>query len=207
MPSADRLPAKLERAASEKDPALRGVRIAAVVAAALGEIGLEPTLVGGAAVAFYTEGRHTTEDVDLVTPSGPKVDEVMASLGFRKRGKDYIGGDGEIYVEFPSSSLGPTERADIIEVDGVSLRIVSIEDLIVDRLCAFKFWRSGLDGLNALILLELGRADRRRLESRAGEEEVLDALDHLEDVLEVAIRTDLSPEAASDLLNRFLDRR
>jgi predicted nucleotidyltransferase len=207
MSSADPLRKRMARAAAEKDPALRGVRIAAVVARALGEAGIEPTLVGGAAVAFYTEGRHTTRDVDLVAPSGPTVDEAMRRLGLRRRGKDYLSEDRTVYVELPSAALGPTERTDVIEIDGVALRIISIEDLIVDRLCAFKFWKSGIDGLNALILLELGTADRARVESRAGEEDVLDALDHVEDVLERAVRTNLSPDEASDLLNRFLERR
>jgi len=207
MSAADPLRKNLQRAAAEKDPALRGVRIAAVVARALGEAGLEPTLVGGAAVAFYTEGNYTTQDVDLVAPSGPRADGAMQRLGLLKRGKDYVSEDGAIHVGLPSAALGPTERAEVIEIDGVPLRIISVEDLIVDRLCAFKFWKSGIDGLNALIMLELGRADRSRVESRAGEENVLDALDHVEDVLETALRTDLSPGQASDLLNRFLERR
>jgi len=181
MSAADPLRKNLQRAAAEKDPALRGVRIAAVVARALGEAGLEPTLVGGAAVAFYTEGNYTTQDVDLVAPSGPRADGAMQRLGLLKRGKDYVSEDGAIHVGLPSA--------------------------VVDRLCAFKFWKSGIDGLNALIMLELGRADRSRVESRAGEENVLDALDHVEDVLETALRTDLSPGQASDLLNRFLERR
>lgn len=78
-----------------------------------------------------------------------------------------------------------------------------IEDLIVDRLCAFKFWGSGVDGLNALIMLELGAADRERVEQRAGDEDVLDALDYLEEVLEDSTRLKMTPSETSMMLMKY----
>lgn len=202
-----RLQDKLGRAAKEKDTALRGVKVAAVVSDALREIGIDPILVGGSAVAFYTEGKYTTHDIDMISPSGKDIEEIMKRLGFSKFGKDYSNKKLKIYIEFPSDALGPTEKVNIIKIGTSRLKIISVEDLIVDRLCAFKYWRSTIDGVNALIMLELGIADRKRVERRAREEDVLDALDYVEDVLKKVIRKRLSPGQASDLLAKFHRRR
>lgn len=198
-----RLRDKLNRASREKDGAFRGVKIAAVISEAFREIDIEPVLVGGGAVAFYTEGKYTTRDIDMISPSGKDIEEIMERLGFSKFGKDYSNKKLKIYVEFPSDALGPTERANIIRIGTSRLKIISIEDLIVDRLCAFKYWRSTVDGVNALIMLELGIADKARVEDRAREEDVLDALDYIEDSLQIIIRKRLPPAKASDLLAKY----
>lgn len=205
MPSKkwEKLRDKLSQASTEKDVALRGVKIAAVISDALKEIGLDPILVGVSAVAFYTEGRYTTADIDMVAPSGKDVTEVMANLGFSRLGKDYTNKKLGIYVEFPGEALGPTERANVIEIDRVLLRIISQEDLIIDRLCAYKFWGSVVDGVNALIVLEIGGYDLARLENRAREEDVLDALDYIGHTLETITRKKLPKTEATELLKKF----
>lgn len=196
----------LETASREKEKGLRGVKIASVIAEAFSEIGIEPILVGGAAVAFYTDGRYVTADIDLIAPSGKDVDTVMKGLGFSRLGKDFINERLKIYIEFPSSTLGPTERYNRVKLKNVGVRVISLEDLVVDRLCAFKFWRSSVDGLNALMLLECGRVDRERVERRAREEDAIDALDHIEAVLESVTRKKMPKKEAVKMLNSFISR-
>lgn len=195
---------RFEKAAGEKDGAVRAVKIAAVISDALSEIDIEPVLVGGAAVAFYTDGKYTTRDIDMTAPSRKDVGDVMGTLGFKKFGKDYINKALNVYVEFPSEAIGPTERYSIIKIEDTGLKIISIEDLIVDRLNSFRHWGSSVDGLNSLRLLELGLADEARLEERAREEDVLDALDHIQGVLQEVIRKKISADAASRMLERFI---
>ena len=197
---------QLERAAKEQDTALRGVRIAAAIARALKEIGQEPILVGGAAVEFYTHGAYTTRDIDMVAPGGPKLIDIMTRLGFDRMGKDFIHRTLNIYIEFPSAFLSQGETASIIEIDGIKLEIISIEDLIVDRLCAYKFWKSGIDGVNAMILMELSDDDRTVTERKAQLADVLDAMDHVRLVLECTIRKKLSRAAAAELVEKFIRR-
>jgi predicted nucleotidyltransferase len=203
----EKLKKDLASASKEKNDALKRITIAAVITETLASLDIEPILVGGAAVTFYTNGDYTTEDLDFISPSGAEISDLMAGLGFSKRGKDFINKKLSIYIEFPGEQLGPTERYDIIDVSGISVRIISIEDLVVDRLSAYKFWKSGIDGVNALRLLELGKADTERVEERAREEDVLDALDYVQDVLEKATRKRLSPDEASKLLEKFTKRR
>lgn len=195
---------KLTSASKEKDKALRGIKIASVISEALKVIDIEPILVGGSAVAYFTNGAYTTNDIDMVAPTTSELKETMKSLGFKKLGKDFINKSLGIYIEFPSESLGPTEEYSKLKLNEVEINIISIEDLIIDRLAAFKFWKSGIDGVNALIMLEQGLADRQRLEDRAREEDVLDALDHVEFVIKEVTRKKLDKDTASNLLMSFL---
>lgn len=190
----------LDQAASLTVPAERAVTVAAILAEALWEIGRDPVLVGGAAVEFYTQGGYSTADIDMVTEGGKDLQLRMKELGFAKVGKDFIDRRRKIYVEFPSAHLKPFERADRILVGNRELKIVSIEDLIVDRLSAFKFWQSAVDGLQAMTLMELGSADEGHLAQRAKEEKVIDALHVLRDIRDQVIRKKLSKSEANRLL-------
>lgn len=188
---------KLQGAASEKNLSRRGVKVAAVIAEALRGIGQDPTLVGGAAVEFYTEGGYATADIDMLAPGGPSLWEVMKQLGFARQGKDFINEPLKLYVEFPGECLGPGEKSDLLDVQGIALKIITIEDLIVDRLCAYKFWKSEIDGVAALLLLETGRAETGRLRERAQREEVSDALDWVQGLYEEIFRKKLTKPQAS----------
>lgn len=196
----------LSEASSEGSPAKRAVKIAAVLAEALREVGEDPVLVGGAAVEFYTEGGYTTQDIDMVAVGGPPLEGVMDTLGFTRRGKDFIHEYLEIYVEFPSESLNPGEDYDILDVGKLKLKIISIDDLIVDRLCAYKFWGSSIDGLAALLLLELGKENRGRLNGKARRREVEDALQAVRKIYEEAFRKKWSKRKSSQMLEKWLKK-
>jgi predicted nucleotidyltransferase len=197
---------QLARASKEKNLPLRGVRIAAAIASALRQIDQEPVLVGGAAVEFYSKGAYTTRDIDMVAPGGPELKDVMTKLGFERIGKDFTHKTLNVYIEFPAETLGAGERTNIIEVDGVELEIVSLEDLIIDRLDAYKFWKSSIDGVNAMILMELGENDEKTTERKARDNDVLDALDYVRIVRERVIRQRLPKEEASQLIEKFTER-
>jgi len=190
----------LKQASALRDPAQRSVQIAAVLAEALQEVGQDPVLVGGAAVEFYTRGGYTTADIDMLAEGGEDLVEVMTRLGFEKFGKDFSHSSLKIYVEFPGRQLQATETAIRLRIGERSLRIISIEDLIVDRLAAFKYWQSAVDGVNAMKLLEVGGEDRARLLARVREEDVEDALRAVQAVREAVLRRKLSKTLANRLL-------
>ena len=174
--------------------------IASLIAEALQSISQDPILVGGAAVEFYTRGKYSTADIDMVTEGGKELVDLMLKLGFEKNGKDFVDRKREIYIEFPGSRLGSGEKVILVEVGKRKLRIISIEDLIVDRLCAYKFWQSGIDGVNALLLLEQLDMDQTRLLERCLQEDVADALDLVQKIKKEAIRKKMMPQKVSDLL-------
>lgn len=191
---------KLDKAALIKSPPERIAGIGAVIAEALRPTGRDPILVGGAAVEFYTQGGYSTSDLDFVSDGGNELVQAMKDLGFERIGKDFVDRRRSVYVEFPSSSLGSEERWNEIDVDGTPLRIISCEDLIVDRLCAFKFWKSAIDGINALLLLEMNVLDEERLMRRARSEQVSNALSTIKDVREEVIRKKIPRSEANRLI-------
>ncbi len=140
----------------------------------------------------------------MVCPGGNDLQQLMQILGFERLGKDYVYPKNKLYVEFPSSALGPHETTQIFKLDKHWIKIVSIEDLIVDRLCAFKFLSSALDGLNSILLLESNPCNEQRLHQRAQQEEVWDALEVVKQVRETVIRKKLSPKQSNRLLEKTM---
>ncbi len=206
MPSLEDLKVELEFLAKIREPAERAVLISSVVAEALRIVGQDPILVGGAAVEFYTQGAYTTADIDLVSLGGPDLWKTMKGLGFERIGKDFLNKKAQIYIEFPGSNLKPSERVNEITLKGRKLRIISIEDLIIDRLCAYKFWKSAVDGMNALMLLEQSETNEGRVEQRANEEDVADALKVVRQIKEEVIRKRLRREEADRLIEAGIKR-
>jgi hypothetical protein len=156
-------------------------RTAALVAwfqGLFGERSEAPVLVGGAAVELYTNGAYVTGDLDFV---GFMTDTVSARLqteGFRRQGRHWVHREGGIFIEMPAQMFDRAVRVDSIEIGELSIRVLSPEDVLVDRLAAWKFWRSSLSGVNAyLIWNDRGsEMDSEWLERLAGMEGVEDAL-------------------------------
>ena len=137
-----------------------------------------PVLVGGSAVAFYTTGNYATQDIDLCYSSS-RIDSVLLPAGFRKDGRYWVHEELDILLECPGSE--PPERVLRMELkNGDHVYISSIEDMIIDRLCAFAFWDSPSDGEWARVMLESETEeiliDWEYLEKRAGEEQVTEHL-------------------------------
>jgi hypothetical protein len=204
--SIKKLKNELRPAAKLQNSAQRAITIGSIIAEALRTVGQDPVLVGGAAVEFYTQGGYSTSDIDMVTEGGRDLINVMEELGFERIGKDFINSSLKIYIEFPGSALGPSERYSKIKIGDKYLKIISVEDLIIDRLCAYKFWQSMIDGVNALLLLELAEIEDFHLKQRAKEEDVLDVLDYVQKIKEDIIRKNLSRIEANRLLGQGIQK-
>lgn len=127
-----------------------------------------PILVGGAAVELYTTGAYTTGDLDLVGHVPQVVTRQLESAGFERHGRHWIHEPAQVFVEFPGSALDPEEVASWVLLAGRRIRVISVEDLLVDRLGAWEYWRSSVDGANAYLLwwAQAARIDPVRLEQR-----------------------------------------
>ena len=137
-----------------------------------------PVLVGGSAVAFYTAGNYATQDIDLCY-SSPRLDSVLLPAGFRKDGRYWIHEELDILLECPGSER-PGRVLEVELKNGDNVYVSSIEDMIIDRLCAFAFWDSPSDGEWARLMLESDTEeldiDWEYLEKRADEESVTEYL-------------------------------
>ncbi len=127
-----------------------------------------PILVGGGAVELYTSGGYTTGDLDFVGSVSTRVADALARAGFARAGRHWVHDAGEVFLEFPSDTLGPDERVAWFDVAGERLWVIAVEDLLVDRLGCWQYWKSAVDGVNAWLLWRAwgSRLDAARLESR-----------------------------------------
>lgn len=206
MSSIDSLKNELAQAAALKNPTEKSMHIAAIIAEALRKINQDSILVGGAAVEFYTQGAYSTSDIDMIAEGGEELITTMKKLGFEKLGKDFIHQKLNIYIEFPGRNLKNNEESILIKVKDKILPIISIEDLIVDRLCSFKFWKIAIEGLNVLLLLENNEVNEKRLRDRAHEENVEDALKGLLKIREEVIRKKVPEKIANQMLEDLMKR-
>ena len=159
-----------ERLRQQKDPRRRRLLALGLLARELAPLGIEPILVGGAALEFYTSGGYATHDVDLALPSGADVDAAFARLGFEKEGRFWYNADLDLLFEAPAPAGLPGEDAPRteVEIDGLRIVVIGIEDLLIDRLRAWVHWRSDEDGrwTRRLAALHRHRIDWRYVRER-----------------------------------------
>ena len=110
----------------------------------------------------------------------------------------------QIFVEFPGDALDPKERRIKHNAFGCDVVLISIEDLLEDRLGAWEYWKSGVDGANAFELYRswLGRIDEERLERRIEEEGFEMALKALRELAARWATEDPPPEDLEERANR-----
>jgi hypothetical protein len=164
-----------------------------------------PVLVGGAAVELFTGGGYTTGDLDLVGPVSPELQRSLNDAGFAKHGRHWIHEEAQIFIEFPGDTLGPDEETRDLEFDGTHVRIISLEDLVVDRLGAWQHWQSSVDGVNALLLWRSSREklDMARLERRTRDEGWDRALARLQEFVTHWARSDPPASEVEKWANRW----
>lgn len=141
-----------------------------------------PILVGGGAVELYTGGAYTTGDLDFVGDVPESVARALSEAGFERKGRHWIRPEGEIFLEFPGSAIQPYERSAVLDVEGTRVLTLSVEDMVVDRLAAWQFWRSTTDGASAYLIwrAQKSRLDLKRLSDLADRRKVGKALAKLE---------------------------
>ncbi len=111
-----------------------------------------PVLVGGGAVEIYTGGAYVTGDLDFAGSLTPLALRSLQADGFVRHGRHLVHEAAQLFLEFPSRALAPEEESRRLRVGKHYVLIVSFEDLLVDRLAAWVFWRSAIDGVNAFLL-------------------------------------------------------
>lgn len=138
---------RLAALAHENNGPRRRMVALAIVSDRLREIGREPILVGGGALEFYTAGGYATGDIDLALSHGQDVDDAFSDLGFKKEGRFWIRDDLELYFEAPAPAGLPGEDAPrtIIDVEGMTVVIIGLDDLLMDRVRAWVHWKSAED--------------------------------------------------------------
>ncbi len=126
----------------------------------------------------YTAGQFTTGDVDITTTDRKATEDILARMGFKREGMVWYSEAIGVVVHIVDIFPRRTEKTRVIHVGPYTVRVVGVEDLIVDRLAAAKFWRSQRDAEQAKALFDGFRKqiDIQYLRKRAREENVEDVL-------------------------------
>jgi hypothetical protein len=138
----------IEKIRQTESPLKRQLLMVALITNLLGEKGKEaPVVIGGCALSYYSREVYFTADIDLAYADREALDDVLKDIRFAKKGRYWINEDLKIAVEVPASVL--TNKKSPIEIaelgKGLQCRIIGIEDLLIDRLNACKYWQSEID--------------------------------------------------------------
>jgi hypothetical protein len=133
-------------------------------------------LVGGQAVETYTAGQFPTGDMDITTTDTAGTEQVLRSLGFKQIGMVWL--NKRLNVAFHIVGYFPPERLRTIKVGPYDARIISVEELILDRLSAAKFWNIPADIEKAKVLYENfeKQIDKKYLKQSAKKKNIEDVL-------------------------------
>ncbi len=138
------------------DPLRKQMVIAGIICGLFRQSGARAVMVGGSAVEFYTAAQYTTKDIDFVSTHTGCIKAIMDELGFvNKSGTWVLPEDPTVVVEFPAGPLaGSYGKIQSVRLpDGDVADVVGLEDIIVDRMAASKFWHDGSEGLARYIAL------------------------------------------------------
>ena len=139
---------------------------------------VQPIVVGGSAVDFYTEGIYPSYDIDLVG-NRKIIGEILENVfKFKQSGKNWINEQIGLSVEVPDNRLaGDKDKITIIRIENLNVYVIGFEDLIIDRLNACVHWKSQriCDQAHYIIRYYRNRLDFIYLEKKAKDEGILKA--------------------------------
>jgi len=121
--------------------------LAAYVCSELEKDGIETVLSGGSCVEIYSQGKYTSDDIDLIdrfNGGHTKIKNVMLKLGFKEHNRYFVHEDTPLFIEFPRGPLGvgdaPVNEIALKEEDTGILKLLTPTDCIKDRLAAYFHW-------------------------------------------------------------------
>lgn len=175
----------LETIAKETDDFKRKLLFLCWLNSEMKRDGVDFVVVGGSAVELYSFGKYLSADMDIISSASHLIGEKLERLGFVKKGKDWISEELRLFIEIPSNVLaGDISRVREVEFDeDLSVKVIGIEDLIVDRLNSCVHWKYETDCEWASYLLKKFEKDLdlRYLKERAAMEHVDEKLKALMD--------------------------
>lgn len=165
------------------------------VAIALSKSGIPTILVGGAVAAIYSEGAYRSGDLDIIIESSKVSDKMLAeamnSIGFRKIGRHWVHPDcSHLYVDFvsPPIAIGDDYYIKPIEIQkfGQSIKILSAEDCVRDRLASYVYFKARECFDQAYLVANKQKIDLKKISKWATKEgkEMEKAVIELEEKLE-----------------------
>lgn len=123
------------------------MELAGLIGEHLSKRGINVVLSGGACVAYYSEGKYVSMDLDFVNAGFAKRDRIkaaMVEIGFEEKSRYFKHPDTEYLVEFPPGPLGvgeePVGKIVTLKIGTGTVRIIAPTDCVKDRLAGYYHW-------------------------------------------------------------------
>lgn len=122
---------------------------------------IKPIIVGGFAVEIYSERIYSTRDLDLVIYDDDAgiITSILQDLGFTRKDRHFLHKTLEIMIEFITSRLGGSYEKiqKVLDDDNKDLccYVISIEDIIMDRLRRYLHWDESDSKMYAMKLINI----------------------------------------------------
>lgn len=125
------------------------IRTASIITKLLEQYEIKPIVVGGLSVEIYTQNDYATRDIDFILEDFDIMKDILFQLGFKRDTRHFYHSEIEIAIEIPGSKLaGDYEKVIKVVIDkddDLYVYLISIEDIILDRLRATVHWKSQED--------------------------------------------------------------
>jgi hypothetical protein len=135
--------------------------LAALICTELEKHGISTVLSGGSCVTIHAQGRYVSGDLDFVLTTSTqkdKVEQALAGLGFRPKGRAYARAGVEYSVDIlpPPPAVGdePVGEVETRRFGRWTLRLLSPTDCVKDRLAAYFHWADPQALEQALLVCE-----------------------------------------------------
>jgi hypothetical protein len=148
-----------------------------------------PIVVGETALELYTQGRVLSGSIDLIM-SRELLTAILSEWGFQNTGRKlWVSEKYNLFVDWQGETLGEggdrEKKAVPVQIlNKYTCKLAPLEDVLVDRLCAAKFWNDQDSFGQAEILIEASRmfnipCDQKYLKEFAQKQNVSDLLERL----------------------------
>lgn len=156
---------------------------AAAVVQQLENHNISCVLVGGACVSIYTDEKHTSRDLDFISPySHEAIAKALAEIGFKKDGRYFHHPNSEMYVEFPIGPIAIGEQSPVkpegkLKVGKTTVIMFSPTQCVMDRLAAWFHWNDRRSLIHALWVCERHPVSLDKIKKWANQEGQSEKLD------------------------------
>jgi hypothetical protein len=170
-PNLVRLKSELLEAAAIEEPTERLLEAAAIISEAFTDLPVEPVVVGGLALAYWSGSEFQTGDIDVLMARIPELNTRLEALGLERTGREWTLQGGDVIFEAPGEALEPGDEAKRVELpSGRRVLVLSLEDMLLWRLREWVHWQIASGFQQAAHLLIAEPLDAVRLDRRAEEE-------------------------------------
>lgn len=119
-----------------------------------------PIIVGGLSVEIYTNSDYATRDIDFLSGDIDKVKSILEELGFsNSEGRHYYNSDLMVAVDAMDIAYeglaGAYDKVEKIDIDDeLYVKVISREDIIMDRIRAYLHWKEHDSRYWAMFIIE-----------------------------------------------------